>query len=478
MRAIITGLVLLTCSSFASATEVLIERAMEDLRTGDLSEMREARMIRALVTYNKTGFFLDGGAVHGFEVELLKQYEKFLNEGVKKENERIHIFVIPVAFKDLGQALRGGLGDLVAAGATVTPFRQEYVNFSIPYLKNIDELVVSHASAGDINSIKDLAGRKVHVLTGSSYAGHLAELNARFENQGLAPVEIVEPGAYLQTEDILEMVSAGIVKLAIADSHLADAWAQVLPNLRVHHDVSINSGGEIAWAVRKENPELLESLNTFLREHRKGTLLGNIFFKRYFQDTKWIGNPLAEGERKKLQDLLEVFARYSDEHGFDWAAIAAQGYQESRLDQNVRSAAGAIGIMQLLPSTAADPNVGIPDISTIENNVKAGVKYMAFLRDRYFSDPAIPPEDQVYFAFAAYNAGPARVRQLRDKASTMGLDPNRWFDNVERAAMIVVGRETVRYVANIYKYYVAYRLIVDQVVERERQRAEAHDSQE
>ncbi|TDJ32900.1 MAG: lytic transglycosylase F, partial [Gammaproteobacteria bacterium] len=233
-----------------------------------------------------------------------------------------------------------------------------------------------------------------------------------------------------------------------------------------------------AWAVRKNNPELLESLNAFLRQHRKGTLLGNIFFKRYFQDTKWVGNPLAQKERERLHKLLEIFARYSDEHGFDWTAIAAQGYQESRLDQNVRSAAGAIGIMQLLPSTAADPNVGIPDITTIENNIKAGVKYMAFLRDRYFSDPAIPPEDQVYFAFAAYNAGPARVRQLRDKASAMGLDPNRWFNNVERAAMVVIGRETVRYVANIYKYYIAYRLVSDQIMERDKERAEARGDEE
>lgn len=473
MRTIAFALLFAFACSVALATEVLIEATKTNLRTGDLAEMRENRMVRALVTFNKTGFFLDHGTPRGFEYELLEEYEKYLNKGVTKEDERIRVFVIPLPFKDLGRALLDGQGDLVAAGTTVTPFRQEHVDFSIPYLKDIDEVVVSHSSVSGINSIKDLSGLKVNVLTGSSYSRRLAELNVQFEQEDLVPVEIVEPGAYLQTEDILEMVNAGIIKLAIADSHLADAWAKVLPNIRVHRDIRIHSGGKIAWAVRKENPELLESLDTFLRQHRKGTLLGNIFFKRYFQNTKWVGNPLAESERNKLQKLFEVFARYSEEHGFDWTAIAAQGYQESGLDQNVRSTAGAIGIMQLLPSTAADPNVGIPDITTIENNIKAGVTYMSFLRDRYFSDPAITPEDQVYFSFAAYNAGPARVRQLREKASEMGLDPNRWFNNVERAAMVVVGRETVRYVANIYKYYIAYRLVSEQMMERERERAEA-----
>jgi len=136
----------------------------------------------------------------------------------------------------------------------------------------------------------------------------------------------------------------------------------------------------------------------------------------------------------------------------------AQAYQESGLDHSKKSQRGALGIMQLLPSTAADPNVNVGDIGNLENNIHAGAKYLAFIRDRYFGDAAISTEDRLAFSWAAYNAGPARVRKMRDKARTMGLDPNIWFANVELAAGKMTGRETVQYVANIYKYYVAYKL--------------------
>ena len=149
--------------------------------------------------------------------------------------------------------------------------------------------------------------------------------------------------------------------------------------------------------------------------------------------------------------------------------VAAQGYQESGLDQSARSGAGAIGIMQLLRSTAEDPNVGIPDIELAESNVHAGVKYLDFLRNRYFDEPEIDAFNRALFSFAAYNAGPARVRGLRRKAAEAGLDPNRWFFNVEHVAGKVIGRETVNYVANINKYYIALDSIRAQMEQRESQ---------
>ena len=141
--------------------------------------------------------------------------------------------------------------------------------------------------------------------------------------------------------------------------------------------------------------------------------------------------------------------------------MAAQGYRESQLDQSRRSQAGAIGIMQLLPATAADPKVGIADITEAEANVHAGVRYLNFLRTHYFDDPAIDRLNQTLLALAAYNAGPARTRGLREMAAAEGLDPNRWFNNVEVVIGEQIGMETTTYVRNIYKYYVAYRLIAD-----------------
>ena len=299
----------------------------------------------------------------------------------------------------------------------------------------------------------------MYVLSGSSYVQHLTGLSEKFKAAGRPPVYVVESDPYLGTEDILELVNAGIVEVTVADNHIARLWANVLPDIKVHEDIAVNTDGEIAWAVRKDNPELLANLNDFLRTHRKGTKLGNVLFKRYYENTRWIQNPLSETSRKKLEQYHALFQKYSAEYSFDWLLIAALAYQESRLNPTKKSNRGAVGIMQIKPSTANDKNVGIKDVHKLENNVHAGVKYLAFLRDRYFTSPDIEPGASVHLSLAAYNAGPAKVRRMRDQAKKMGLDPNIWFRNVEQAAQQIVGSETTRYVANIYKYYLAYTLL-------------------
>jgi membrane-bound lytic murein transglycosylase MltF len=146
--------------------------------------------------------------------------------------------------------------------------------------------------------------------------------------------------------------------------------------------------------------------------------------------------------------------------------IIAQGYQESGLDQEVKSHAGAIGIMQMLPSTAASKEVGIRDISTAENNIHAGVKYMHWLRNRHFAEDDLDPQNQTLLVLASYNSGATRVKRLRHEAAARGLNPNVWFQNVEVIAAEQIGRETVQYVRTIYKYYVAYRLVMEQEIRK------------
>jgi len=261
----------------------------------------------------------------------------------------------------------------------------------------------------------------------------------------------------LEDYDLLDMVNTGIIPAVIVDSHKAALWAQVFEDIQVHDNLSVHSGGSIAWAVRKNNPKLLKAVNVFVKEVRKGTLLGNILLKRYFEDISWMDNALSDKEREKYRETIEIIKRYSDKYDFDWLMIAAQGYQESKLDQKKRSPAGAIGIMQLLPSTAADPNVGISNIQKADNNVHAGVKYLRFLRQRYFSDTEIQPLDRVLFSFAAYNAGPRNIARARNKAAKMKFNSNKWFGHVEVAAARTISREPVIYVRNVYKYYVAYK---------------------
>jgi len=227
--------------------------------------------------------------------------------------------------------------------------------------------------------------------------------------------------------------------------------------------VKLAVGGRIAWAVRRDNPELKAVLDAFLVEHRKGTRTGNVLFTKYFQDTTWIDTPDVDLHAGKLGAILAPLQRLSAEHGFDWRLIAAQAWQESHLDPDARSGAGAIGLMQLLPSTAKD--MGFDDVTGVEDNLAAGIKYMAWLRDTYFSDPQLPEAERVDFALAAYNAGPGRVRRWRREAPERGLDPDRWSGGVENLALEEVGLQPVRYVANINKYFVILARLLD---ERER----------
>jgi membrane-bound lytic murein transglycosylase MltF len=245
--------------------------------------------------------------------------------------------------------------------------------------------------------------------------------------------------------------------LAIVDSHKATLWAQVFENITVHESLSVHTGGSIAWAMRHENPELTTVVNGFVKESKEGTLLGNILIKRYLESTDWIDDIRSSEATAKYEATVELIKKYADQYEFDWLMIVAQGYQESKLDQDKKSTAGAIGVMQVLPSTAADPNVGISDIEKTEPNIHAGVKYLRFLKEHYFTSDDIDPLDQVLFAFAAYNAGPANISRARKKAVQMGLDPTSWFGETETAVGKTISREPVVYVRNIYKYYVAYR---------------------
>jgi membrane-bound lytic murein transglycosylase MltF len=263
------------------------------------------------------------------------------------------------------------------------------------------------------------------------------------------------------------MVNAGALKYTVVDSHIAALWARVLPDIKVHKNIVIHKGGKIAWAIRKNNPQLLKSLNAFLRKNKQGTTMGNILFNRYYKNTKWIKNPISPKERKKLAFYRKLFEKYGKRYHFTWYMIAAQAYQESQLNPNKKSPSGAIGIMQVLPKTASDKNINIKNVRNVENNIHAGVKYLDYLRKTYFSDKKISPLDRVFFSWAAYNAGPNKINRLRALAKKRGLNPNRWFYNVEEIANEKIGRETVEYVSNITKYYIAYKLYYEKLEKKE-----------
>ncbi len=435
--------------------------------TEDLDALLRRKYIRVLTTYNRTNFFLAQGKLHGFEYALLREYQKALNKKTTRREIQIVFEFIPVSRDRLIPDLVDGYGDIAAAGLTVTPKRREQVDFTRPYLTGIDEVLVVHKSVAPIQDIAALSGHSVFVRRSSSYYESLLALNRQLIAQRMQPVKIVLADEDLETEDILELVNSGAIARTVCDSHIAAAWADILTDIRVNGKVTFRRGGDIAWAVRKTSLALKASLDRFARTHRKGTRLGNIFFKRYYENTTWIKNPLAEDSGKRLAAYAPLFKKYAARYGFDWRLISAVAYQESGFDHNKVSPKGAVGIMQIRPETAADPRIGIPDISLAEKNIQAAVKYLYFLRGHYYNHAAILPQDRVRFSLAAYNAGPVKMRRARKMAGKMHLDPNRWFRNVEMAMLKIVGQETVRYVSNINKYYVIYNNAYQQVEKRE-----------
>jgi membrane-bound lytic murein transglycosylase MltF len=434
---------------------------LEDKWIGDFDGMLKRRTIRVLVTYNKMMFFLDRGRTRGATHDAFVGFEEFLNKKLETGTLKVKVVFIPVTRDRLLPALVDGLGDIAAGNLTITAERLKKVDFGDPFLTGVSEIIVTGSTAPQLTGQDDLAGKELHVRKSSSYYEGLLRLNKSFKNDGKKPIKLVPADELLEDSDLLEMVNAGLIPAVVVDNHKAEFWGDVFDKVILHPDISVNTGGEIAWAFRKGSPELKTMVNEFVKGHKKGTLMGNIILKQYLKENKWARNATSPEEIKKLNQTVDIFKKYADQYSFDYLMIGALAYQESTLDHRKRSKVGAVGIMQVLPSTAADKNVGIPDVENLESNIHAGTKYLRFIRNRYFNDPAIDGLNQTLFAFASYNAGPAKVAKLRREADEMGLNPNVWFNNVEEVAAKRIGRETVQYVSNIYKYYIAYKLIFE-----------------
>ncbi|MEM8811885.1 MAG: lytic transglycosylase F [Pseudomonadota bacterium] len=420
---------------------------------GDLTALRADGKIRVLVPFAAGTFFIQDGKATGIAIDLLTEFERHLNAKVKNELERTKLVVIPTRRDQIIPAIADGLGDIAVANLTVTAQRLDHLDFSDPLLEEVEELIVTGADHREIRTDMDLARLSISVRASSSYYDSLLQVNRDLESRGIPPIDIELVDESLEDENLMEMVHAGLLPAVVVDSHKADLWLQVFPELVAHRERPVRSEGTIAWAFRKDSPELEAEINNFVARARQGTQFGNTLFARYFSDPKWIDNPRRQAYRQKLDQLRTLFEEAGKRHRIDPMLLAAIAFQESRFDNKARSPTGAVGIMQVLPSTARDPAIGIRDITTLENNIEAGAKYLRFVADTYFNDPDLPQLQRILMALASYNAGPNRVARLREQAE----DPNVWFGNVEWAVANRAGREPVRYVKKIYMYYVAFK---------------------
>jgi len=444
-----------------------IRDAMLKPLTGDLDAMVKRRMVRVGTTFNRTLYFVDKGVQRGVVYEYGQLVEEKLNKHFKTgADTKINVVFVPLPRDMLLKALTEGRVDMVVAQVTVRPDLQKLVDFTNPTRKNVNEIVVTGPGAPAVASVEDLSGKEVFAREGSAHYQHLVALNDKFKAQGKAPVAIEAAPPNLEDDDLLEMVNAGLLPAIVVDDYLATFWKKVFSNITVHNDVAVHTGGSLAVGVRKNSPQLMNALNTFLEKNGLGTAFGNQVERKYLVNTTYVKNAASDAERQKFMNLVQFFKKYSDQYKVDYLLMAAQGYQESRLNQDAKSHVGAIGVMQVMPATGKELQVG--DINKTEANIHAGVKYMRFMVDRYYKDEPMDKLNKGLFTFASYNAGPARIRQLRKEAEKKGLDPNVWFGNVEQIASERIGRETVTYVSNIYKYYIAYKLVA---AEKERKDA-------
>jgi membrane-bound lytic murein transglycosylase MltF len=433
--------------------------------TGDLDGMIKRRQLRVLVPYSKTFFFVDKGQQRGITHDAFVTFEESLNRKLKTKHLRVNVVFIATPRDRLLPGLVEGVGDVAAANLTITDERREIVDFTDPVLTGIDEIVVTGPGSPRVATLDDLGGKEVFVRQSSSYWDSLEALNERLKAEGKPEVILVPAPEKLEDEDLLEMLNAGLIKLVIVDSHKAEFWRKIFPKLVLHPEVAVRKGGSIAWAIRKGSPKLEAELDAFVRTHGEKSAFGRTVLQRYLKDTRYVKEAASDVELRKFKAVVGLFRKYGDRYGMDWMLMAAQGYQESRLDQSARSHVGAIGVMQVMPQTGKELRVG--DINQIEPNIHAGVKYIRFMIDQYYAKEPMDDLNKGLFAFAAYNCGAGRVNSLRREAEKRGLDKNVWFDNVERVAADRIGRETVTYVSNIYKYYIAYRLVQGEYLERE-----------
>ncbi len=429
---------------------------------GDLDGMKKRHALRVLVVPSHSGFFYDKGIPHGIYYEAFDEFQRFANQKLKTGAVKITVYFIPVRPEQLEHALLDGVGDVVGYGVIVTPERKKEVLFGTPIDSNVKQVIVTGPKAPRVTTMEELSGKEVYVNPLTDYYQSLQLLSKQFQKAGKPPIVVKAADPNLTDEDLLEMVNAGLLPATATISIRAEFWSKVLPHLTLHPNMVLKEEGQLAFATRTDSPQLRQLLDEFVQNHQLGTSFGNTVLRRYLQNTQWVKNATSTEEMRKFQEYVGYFKKYAAEYDFDYLMLVAQGYQESLLDQSRRNPSGAVGIMQVIPKYAAAPPISISNVNTAEKNIQAGAKMLHNIGETYFKDDKLDATNKTLMVFASYNAGPSRIARLRKKAASEGLDPNQWFGNVELVAAKDVGQETVQYVSNIYKYYVAYKLTLEE----------------
>jgi membrane-bound lytic murein transglycosylase F len=428
-----------------------IKQSSEKNRKLDLQQLKKKKLPLRVITRNSPEtYFLWRGELAGFEYELMREF-------AKRHKVRLEM-VVADSYEQMKQLLKEGKGDLIAAGLTRTQTRQEELKFSFRY-NRVSEQLVAHTDSAPIAALSDLKGRTITIRQSSAF---WATAQALAKEQG---VKVIAADENMPTELLIKQVADKAIDLTIADSNLISIEQRFRDDIVI--PLTLNEKVPYAYAVREYNPQLLNALNIFIKKEYRGTFY-NVVKNRYFgnkkQQKKYHDNRIKSGSTLSPYDNL--VKTVAGEHQFDWRLITAQMFQESRFNPKAKSSAGALGLMQVLPRTAGE--LGYSDLTNPKQSIKAGIHYLDWTRDRFPNE--LPVQQRLFFALAAYNAGFGHVKDAQRLAVKMKLNPNVWFNNVEKAMLLLQnpkyykktrygycrGSEPVNYVREIQQRYLGY----------------------
>jgi len=407
----------------------------------DLDDIIKNRYIRFLTPKNAFNYYIYQGKHKGYQYELVKKFMDHLNKKYTKKNEiKIQFEIIPVDNNKLIPMLNEGKGDIIAANLTKTQGRGKLISFSTPYLQ-ADELIVRNKNIKKVET--------VYVRKSSSY----------FESLNKSKYITKTVPETLDTVNIIELVSLGKYPATVADTSFARISEKVFKNIVVEAK-PLAPRRNISWGVRKGSKQLLAEINLFIPKVKKGSFLGNLLKRKYFNDVSRI---LKDQKEQRISKYDSLIKKYALKYGWDWRLLVSLCYQESHFNPNINNRWGAIGLFQIKQMTANEPYINIPNIKglkNIENNIHAGVKYLSWIKNRYFDkNKDIEEKDKFRFTLAAYNTGPARLRRAIKLAKKLKLNHNKWFRNVELAMAKMRKTEPVNYVSEINKRFISYKLL-------------------
>src|SRR5260221_1967402 len=403
---------------------------------GDFDQMLERRVIRVVVPYSRSLFYNDRGMQRGLTADVLEEFERWLNKNQGTGARALTLQIFPVARDELLRRLVSGQADIAAGNLTITRTREPTVDFSVPTAEGVNEIVMTHRSVPAPSTLEDLAGRTIYVRPASTAYESLQQLDRKLRAAGKPPLDLVSVPDVLEDEDLLDMLNANLIQVMVVDDWKARMWAPILRRTRAHPTLVVRSQGSIGWALREDAAQLKRVVDDFLHEARASQSVATrlAIYERRFRA---LGNPTLQADWRKFEQSIAIFRKYAKRYHFDPLMLAAQAYQESRLDHAAVSKAGAVGVMQIMPATGHAMQVG--DIAELDANVHAGTKYMRQILDRHFREAKFSEQDRNLFAFASYNAGPGRIAQMRGIAARQGLDPDVWFNNVEIVTAAALG---------------------------------------